>query len=185
MDTPQKAMNAADYLSRTVDKNDSRFMELFPKNIYYVTAAEILHGIYQIGDVYITDQNNTPLVKSAFSETISQRLQFRKYCQTRVTKYKSNTDWHTCEGNIVPQMFNHLRRMTGLKSLITYTKQIYETFPSNYKQHQKNPDISDKCSCCPDRLVETADHILYCSSKKPTDAPGSWDIENTALDTNK
>ena len=62
------------------------------------------------------------------------------------------------------QMFNHLRRTTGLKSLITYTKQVYETFPTNYKQHQRNPAISDKCRCCLDRPIENAEHVLYCSS---------------------
>ena len=164
MDAPQKTMNAADYLSRHVESKDSRFMEVFPKNIYHVTAAEILHGMYQIGDVYITDEKNIPFVKSVFSDTTCQRLQFRKYCHTRVNKYKSHTNWHTCEGNIVPQMFNHLRRSTGLKSLITFTKQIYETFLTSYKQHQRNNTISEQCCCCPDRPTENAEHILYCSS---------------------
>ncbi len=52
----------------------------------------------------------------------------------------------------------------GVSSYLKYTKQVYDTFPCNYKLHQINEEHPETCSTCTANTIETPEHVLYCPS---------------------
>ena len=131
---------------------------------YLGTGRELLRGMYRTGDVYIADSSGTPLVKTAVSESAAQKLQINKYCIDRTVRYASYTNWTLHEVGLLKPIFNQLRRKNSTRTLITYTKQLNEIMPTQYRLHKMKAAVSPKCVCCPMEVRETPEHVLYCMS---------------------
>jgi hypothetical protein len=96
------------------------------------------------------------------SDNIIQNRKLLKCIVTRTKKYNSHTDWSAHGFKLLLPIFKSLRKISSMPKLLKYTKQVYDTFPCNYKVHKLNEEHSETCSTCTADVIETPEHVLYC-----------------------